>query len=315
MLHKARTSQVLIAAAVALSGAFALQATSVSAAASKPSAPAVRGVTTATHFIVTATSSNTSGDSVYINNAATNGHPRAFLFITHNHDPGALCGSCFNENVPTGVWYDSNNNQWAIFNEDASAMQVGEDFNVLVVSGGGSSVFLQRAFSSNTSGDSTYINNAATNGKPTVRLTVTQNYDAFGVCPCVFNNRNIGVWYDNSVGKWAIFNQDQSTPPLHAQFNVLVNSGQSGHGTSVLQTSTGSNTVNESTKINNPLTNGHNNALIFATPNYDPGGVCACAFENHPIGVWTNGTRWLVYNEDLANMAIPESFNLLIYSS
>ena len=61
--------------------------------------------TQASHFIWTATSSNTSGNATLINNLATDGEPGALLFVTPNFDPGGVNGGY--DNSPIGVYYDS----------------------------------------------------------------------------------------------------------------------------------------------------------------------------------------------------------------
>ena len=95
-----------------------------------------------------------------------------------------------------------------------------------------------------------------------------------------YDNHNIGVWYDGS--KWAIFNQDLTAMPVNAAFNVLVLVPCLGyfcsHGYSGQQ-------CRRLHKIDNALTNGHPNAIVFTTPNWNPGGVGG-TYNNHNIGVW-----------------------------
>jgi hypothetical protein len=65
-----------------LTAAAAFTAAAPLAGASAQAAAA--GVTVTSHFIWTATTANSSGDSTFINNFATNNRPGAILFITPN---------------------------------------------------------------------------------------------------------------------------------------------------------------------------------------------------------------------------------------
>jgi hypothetical protein len=79
-------------------------------------------------FSHTAAAGNSSGDYTDLDNATTNGHPGALLFVTptwHN--------SVYNaRNI--GVWYHEG--KWSIFNQDeTSAIPAGASFNVVVYGG------------------------------------------------------------------------------------------------------------------------------------------------------------------------------------
>ena len=90
--------------------------------------------TQASHFIWTATSSNTSGNATLINNLATDGAPGALLFVTPNFDPGGVNGGY--DNSPIGVYYDSSagtSGEWGVFNENSTTMPAGTSFNVFLV--------------------------------------------------------------------------------------------------------------------------------------------------------------------------------------
>jgi hypothetical protein len=84
-------------------------------------------------FIHRATSESITENSTYIENRYTNANPEAILFVTQNWNPGGN-GDTYNEH-PIGVWYDSDAQRWAIFNQDREAMPDGAAFNVLIVAG------------------------------------------------------------------------------------------------------------------------------------------------------------------------------------
>lgn len=73
------------------------------------------------------------------------------------------------------------------------------------------------------------------------------------------------------------------------------------------------NSVGNWTALNNPVTNNNPNAIVFATPNWNPGGAGG-VYDNHPIGVWYTGTRWAIFNEDLAAIPNGASFNVTAYN-
>ena len=85
-----------------------------------------------------------------------------------------------------------------------------------------------------------------------------------------------------TASKWAIFNQDRTAIPVNAAFNVLVLVPASDI---FVHTATAGNIAGNYTKIDNALTNGNPNAIVFTTPNWNPGGVGG-TYDNHNIGVW-----------------------------
>ena len=82
-------------------------------------------------------------------------------------------------------------------------------------------VLVHRATPENISANSTYLDNPQTNDEPNVILYVTQNWNPGGDTG-TYNDHPIGVWYDSSTQRWAIFNQDREAMPEGAAFNVAV---------------------------------------------------------------------------------------------
>jgi len=169
-------------------------------------------------FVQTAGSGNISGDNTVINNSALNGNPNALLMVTPNWNPGGS-GDVY-DNHPIGVYY--NGSAWAIYNQDTAPMPSGASFNVRVLSSG-TATFVQTANSSNIVGDNTTIANPLSNNNPNAIVLVTPNWNPGDDGADVYDNHNIGVYYNGSG--WAIFNQDGATMPTNAAFNVEVLSG------------------------------------------------------------------------------------------
>ena len=236
-----RRALVLLLALVAAGGiAWALPMPGASARA-VPASTAV-----ASHFVWTATSGNVAGDSTYIDNAATNRRPGAILFITPKYHVGGVVDA-----APAGVWYSAGARKWAIFNEDQSYMFLGASFNVLVVSRGTSSVFVHKAASRNSNGDSTYLSSSLTRSRPGARLLVTQVWNPGGTGR-TYNPHAVGVWYDTRAGRWAIFSEDHARMTIGAAFDVMVGTRSSGGGSSALQTATPGNSSGDNAFISNP---------------------------------------------------------------
>jgi hypothetical protein len=82
-------------------------------------------------------------------------------------------------------------------------------------------VLVHRATPETLSENSTYLDNPRANGDPNVVLYVTQNFNPGGEGG-TYNEHPIGVWYDDSRQRWAIFNQDREPMPDGAAFNVAV---------------------------------------------------------------------------------------------
>ena len=144
------------------------------------------------------------------------------------------------------------------------------------------------------------------NGNPNAIIMVAQNWNPGGN-KGIYNNHPIGVWYDGT--RWAIFNQDLSAMTPLASFNVLVLNQSSS---AFVQVATPTNSADNYTIIDNPLTNGNPNAIVMVTQNWNPPGSKGI-YNNHPIGVWYTSTgNWSIFNEDRAPMTPQISFNVQV---
>ena len=252
-------------------------------------------------FVHKATVKNTPINYTIIDNALTNGNFNAIIFVTQVFNPGGV--GVTEDEHPIGVYYNGNN--WEIVNQDAMAMPVGTAFNVLVLVPS-SDIFVHTATTGNSAIDFTKIDNALTNGHPNAIAFTTPNYNPGGVGG-TYNIHNIGVTYNGS--QWRIFNQNGSSIPVNAAFNVLVPNPD----TSVfVHTVTAANTyAGYTTIIDYPLTNGNPNAKILVTPNYGPGGVGGI-YDDHPIGVMYSSGKWVIFNQDFVAMPLGAAFNVFV---
>jgi hypothetical protein len=170
------------------------------------------------------------------------------------------------------------------------------------------------AMHTNVSGDSLYINDAAVaNNNPSAFILVTPNLSPNGGSG-VRNNHPVGVRYDTSKGRWAIFNEDRAAMPLGAAFNVSITK-QGCQGVTVKATS--ANSVGDSVNLpisladpTTPPTWAVEDSYI-ATPNWNPNSVGG-VYNNHPIGVQFKGSKgpWAIFNLDGKSIPPGASFNV-----
>jgi hypothetical protein len=285
--------------------AAAVAPTPVAAAASQTQAPAATPV----HFTWETSTSNSSGDSTYINSSATNGKPHALLFVTPTY---VMSGSGVYDDNPIGVWYVGG--EWAIFNENGATMPLDMLFNVLVVPAPTATAFVFTSASSNIEGSTAFINSSKTNGQKSIKLQVTQLWNPGGVGGAN-NNSSIGVFYNTPTpfhDRWGVFDQNDTGIPVGVSFNVLV--GAIAHGKLALQKATAPTRVDDFTLINNATLNNHPAFILFSTPVYDPNGRGG-VFDADPTGVWYDGSdsRWTVFQEGVGAVPLNAAFNLLFY--
>ena len=270
-------------------------------------------VTVASHFVWVPTSASLSFDSTIINNGATNGHRKDLLFITPNLTPGGIdpCPCLLSPQPPVGVWY--NGSKWAVFNEDRSDMGSLFAYNVLVVPKASRAAFVHTATPSNIGGNRTLLSSPLLNGKPKAVVLVTQNWNPNGIGG-TYNNHRVGVRYYPSLKRWGIINEDGGAMTLGASFNVLVGPAASNGGAMTVLKATNSNRTGSAVALSNRETNGNPNAVVFATPDFNPGGKGHIADPN-PADVSYQGSREFVFHWTGGVQKLGNSYNVLIFSS
>ncbi len=249
------------------------------------------------HVNVTADSTNTSGYILYINDSHLNNQPNLNLQVTqvwpNNYDPH-----------PIGVWYDGD--QWTVFNEDIQPIPLGTSFHISIqgMQSGFYYYFIQlTASADNTNGAATYIDNRLVNGDPTARIFVTQVWTG------TYNPHEVGVYYDDSYGRWEIFNEDLAPIPIGATFHLLLipNTPVSLVGASYYvhdHQATSANTDGYITYLDWSPINGQPDANLRVAQFQD--NTCyPCVYNPHTIGIWYDDSagQWTIYNVD--GTAIP----------
>jgi|SRR5579862_879852 len=256
-------------------------------------------------YVQTATSSNRVADWTNLWLQDTN--PNDLYFVTPNFNPPGLGG--IYDNHPIGVWFTGSD--WAIFHQDSTSIPLGASYNVMKMPAGWND-FVHTATASNCAGDYTTLNNIWINGRPNELLWVTPNYNPGGKGG-VYDNHNIGVWYNSATGRWAIFNQDHSAIPAGASFSVAYASG-AYFPDYYVHTATSSNISGNVTFLDDYWINGSNGHIVIVTPVWNPGGRGG-VYNNHAIGVWYDSAigRYAIYNQDYSPMPPGAAFNVWVW--
>jgi hypothetical protein len=242
-------------------------------------------------FIQTATLSNIQGSTTKIDHPALNNNPSAIIYVTQNWNPGGIGGVYNTQKVST--YY--NGSQWTIYNEDNSTMVTNSKYNVYF----GSSSFVHNTLSSNISGNLTYFDNPLVNRDPDALVFALHNWNPFGT-PTTVYNKTLGVFYFSSV--WGIFNEDQTLIPEGVYFNTAI---APKTDSAFLHTTTASNISGGNyTIIDNPLINGNPDAKILVQQRY------ISSWNNVNVGVWYDGSKWTIFNEDFSPMLEGKDFNV-----
>ncbi|HSH05619.1 MAG TPA: FG-GAP-like repeat-containing protein [Anaerolineae bacterium] len=151
----------------------------------------------------------------YLDNWRLNGNPEAMILVTLNASAEGSDGTLNPRAL--GVWYNATRQQWGIFNETGGAIPEGTGFNVFIQPVNEED-FVHTANVDNTTSQWTAIDHPLLNNNPRAVVVITQNWNPLGVV----NPHHVGVWYNNSIQKWAIFNQDTQAMAAGASFNVYI---------------------------------------------------------------------------------------------
>ena len=165
-------------------------------------------------FVHRATPQNSRGDFTYLEHPLTDGNPDALVLVTPRLEAEGVYNG---PNI--GVWYESDEQRWAIFNQDFTAIPEGATFNVVVIQGARPAV--HRATGANTVSGSTFLDHPSANGNPDAVLIVTQNWNPGGGGG-TYNDHPVVTSYDADRGRWALFNGDGAPVPPNTAYNVFV---------------------------------------------------------------------------------------------
>jgi hypothetical protein len=157
------------------------------------------------------------------------------------------------------------------------------------------------------SGDSSYLDNPVVNGNPKLVVIVSQ------VAATTPDNHVTGVWYDGA--RWAVYNEDVASMPAGAAFSVRA---MPPSADAFLHVTTKTNVSAHITYIDDapasasgPPLSAMPYAALQVTHVWNAPGLSG-VYNAHPVGVWYDGTRWAIYNEDFAPMPVGTAFAVKI---
>lgn len=256
-------------------------------------------------FVHVSSVANSSVNTTKLDHQALNLKPGGSYLYTHNFSARGPNGQYLNHK--TG-WYYSGSN-WYIFNQDKVKMDTGVSFNVFVP-GTGVQAWLYTADSAKIAGNTAYIDHVSINGDTNAMVFVNDVWNPEGV-KSAYNTNTIGVYFNKVNKKWTIYNQAFLTPMVKgSSYNIIVPTPASGI-TTFVHTSTKTNVSLNQTRIDHPDANNNPNAHVFVTQRWNHREGTG-KYNNHEVGVYYNGSRWTIYNQDQIKMDTGVHFNVMI---
>ncbi len=158
-------------------------------------------------FLHQVASSGPTISAAILDNSATNDLPDQIVLATSNWNPATPSGVYNNHNISVAYGADD---RWRINNSDGIAYLNSAAFNVYAQPPS-ISAFRHQVNASNSTGNSTEIDNPRLNGYRCAELMVTPMSS--------FGDRQFDIYYVNDTGRWQIF--APAGIPLGATFNVV----------------------------------------------------------------------------------------------
>lgn len=231
------------------------------------------------------------------------GNSNLFPLFTHNFNPNSVSGKYVR--VSQGIWSD--NGVWRLYNEDFTPFKENSNYNVLVP-GSDMESWRHEAVPSNTYSNRTFIDHPDLNKDSTAIIFISTTYIG------EYSNENVGVYYSKSRKQWAIFNETGPGTPIDSGivFNVAILKQGQSNLTAFVHTADVNNSNNNNTVLDHPYLNNNPAAMVHVTQSWNPNGAVSGIYNDNFFGVYYNGTKWAIFNED-QNSAMPTgaSFNVV----
>ncbi len=259
-------------------------------------------------YVHTATAANIITNSTYIDHPDLNNHPNAPIVFCHVWNPN-LMTPVYNDKVD-GLWYDPSAHKWAIYNEDLSDIVIGAHFFVYIASDP-NDVITHVATPATISGS---LNQVTTIDDPDFNNADSGPYAVFSHYwnPHGIYNTNLdGFYYDNSIHRRQIYNEDNVTPiPTNAAYKILKNG--SGVVARFTHVSNAANITGNFTLIDNPNLNNNPNATFVFSHYYGISGHDA--YVTHKISAFYSGSlhKWALYTEDHSAFPSDAAIDIIV---
>jgi hypothetical protein len=258
----------------------------------------------------TATAGNTIDDTMTLDHPALNGKPNLKMIVTHASMFGLPGFGTPANNHPVGLQYDYYAKRWQVVNEDYAPIPWDAVFNVYVPK----TAVSVKATPSNSTGTYTFF--PLKKGRQDAILLFSHVINPLKALPGVRVQRPQGIWYTDPAipptalsSRWAIYNEDGSSPAAAA---YTVADASADPTSFVLKAQAGSNIAGAVAFIDNPVIDGHPEAVVFVNHVFNP--VTAIPnFLDKVIGVYYFAGRWAVFLEDGSDMPDGATFNVTVF--
>lgn len=232
-----------------------------------------------------------------------NANPSARPIISHFIEDDAL-----NNDHNIGVAYSPDFNTWILYTEDGAPFVQNSSYFIYVPDEAYS--YVHESTVDNNGSFFTYTDNPLTNSDEDKLLFVT-HLNRFATDKVDFN---LGVFFDNGIGIWNIFNEAFTALPTPRSYHIATSGEEGLVGYKHIMNET--NTMDNYTALDHPLLNGKPDAKFVFT--HDGSGT-SVNFLNITVGAYYFEAyeRWLIYSEDESEMfpTTQGAFNILILES
>ncbi len=141
----------------------------------------------------------------------------------------------------------------------------------------------------NTSGSIMTIDHPALNGKPKTNVIINHRYIS------AFNNHQLGLQYNTTVGRWQVRNEDGANIPTGEGINILLAPGTKRLAANPF-TTYNYVTYFPTVAPNKP------NTLLLATHVINVGGYYTGVMLKDPYSVFYDNNQWSIYTDNIASM-------------
>jgi hypothetical protein len=237
-----------------------------------------------------------------IDNASVNNLSSHFLQLTSNWNPDGSPG--LYDNHPSGVYYNAVSGRWTLRDEDLVAIPNDARFNVFVPAYGfGNLDHIVTA--GNIAGFATSVSAGGLDNQPNRILLATR--DSQDPDASLYDDPHpFGVFYFaiGGSGNWFVSHLDSTPMNAGGGYHVY---WQEPSANAFIHTATAGNSAGDFTVIDHPLLNGHRCARFQATQ-----GTGGDTFNAHQVGVYYNGNRWAIFNQDMAAIPLNTQFHVVV---
>lgn len=249
-------------------------------------------------------SANWAAPEAELDHPALNGKANLGMIVTQVWTDTA-------NNHQVGLYYNQGSKKWNVMNEDNAAMPIGCKFNVYIPS------CKTTVYSTPQNSGPNHVCFTMQKNKPNAILLFTHRINPFPKMWGLNVRHNAGLFYSNATVPpmpfrpgWSICYEDYAPTPA-ACFTVA--DATKDPNAFVLATNAG-NVSGNSVVIDHPVANNNPNAIIFVNHNMNPAGY-PVNWHDKVLGVWYNGSQWMIFNQDGSDMPVGKTFNVNIFPS